>query len=335
MNNTVRFAPRFISRVRQRGMTLLELMIAMTIGLFLIGGLLAVYVGTNQSYRVSQATSRLQENARFAFDVLAMDIRMAGYMGCPGFSDVTPNVIAAGAPAFSAMTALQGFESSAPSGITTAIANTDAITIQKASNMESLNLTGNLTAVNANIQIGGNPFGFVANDILFITDCKHADLFCANSVSTGNITISHSSACNSSNNLSYAYGPDAMVMAFEQNTYFIANNPSGQPALYRRPWNGNAVGTSEEVVEGVENMQIEYGEDTNADRVVDVYRTANAVAAWNNVYSVRVSLLMRTTDDGIASAVQPYTYNGATVTPTDRRIRRVFTSTIGLRNRLP
>lgn len=327
-------------------MTLLEILIALTIGLFILGGILVIYVQSNQSYRVAESTSRLQESARFAFTQLGREIRMAGYMGC--FSQVgSVNNIATGAPAFGTGTVLQGFDASAPAGIVDAVAGTDSITVMKASTTNSLYLTGNMTAINANIQISANPHNFAAGDILFISDCGNADIFCANSVSSGNITITHSAACNSSVNLSKAYGADAMVMAFEQNSFYIKNNPSGQPALYMRPWAGSAIGTSEEQVEGVQDMQLCYGEDTDGNQSADVYRTAATVTAsgnWGNVVSVRVSLLMRSIDDGLVGAPQTYTLDkncndtadlGETVTPTDRRIRRVFNSTIGVRNRLP
>jgi type IV pilus assembly protein PilW len=55
----------------------------------------------------------------------------------------------------------------------------------------------------------------------------------------------------------------------------------------------------------------------------------------NKVVSIRVSVVVRSMNDGLAAQPIDYKYNGATVTPTDRRIRRVFTSTIALRNRLP
>ncbi|NOU43674.1 MAG: hypothetical protein HOO87_08990 [Methyloglobulus sp.] len=105
-----------------------------------------------------------------------------------------------------------------------------------------------------------------------------------------------------------------------------------------------------QLVEGVENLQIVYGVDTNSDFVPDYYSPAFATVAdakWAQVVSVRVSLLLRTLDDNIASEPLPYTFNGVTGTDTydpitglvnnpatDRRIRRVFTTTIALRNRL-
>ena len=66
----------------QRGLTLVELMIAMLLGLFLLGGLLQIFISSKQTYRMQEGLSRLQENGRFAIDFMARDIRLAGYKGC-------------------------------------------------------------------------------------------------------------------------------------------------------------------------------------------------------------------------------------------------------------
>lgn len=73
--------PAFSFRVfrRQRGMTLVELMIASVLSLFLMAGVIQLFLGTRQIYRFLDALSRLQENGRFALNVMAADIRMAGF----------------------------------------------------------------------------------------------------------------------------------------------------------------------------------------------------------------------------------------------------------------
>ena len=67
---------------KQSGVTLVELLIAMLIGAFLVGGILQVFAGARQTYRVHDATSRMQEGGRMALEVLARDIRMADFWGC-------------------------------------------------------------------------------------------------------------------------------------------------------------------------------------------------------------------------------------------------------------
>jgi len=82
-------------------------------------------------------------------------------------------------------------------------------------------------------------------------------------------------------------------------------------------------------------MQILYGEDTDADGTPDYYVSAGTAGLnMDQVVSIRVTLLARSIDDNLAGQPVAYTYNGATTTPADRRLRRVFTSTIAVRNRL-
>ena len=70
------------SRLRHAGFTLVELMIAMTLGLATVAAVGWVYLGTMQAYRTHDALSRLQEGARHAFEVIGKDVRMTGTTGC-------------------------------------------------------------------------------------------------------------------------------------------------------------------------------------------------------------------------------------------------------------
>jgi type IV pilus assembly protein PilW len=205
-----------------------------------------------------------------------------------------------------------------------------------------------MLADNANIQIGNNKPGFIANDVLFISDCETVDIFRANNVSTdsgtGKVTIAHSNSVNTSNKLSKPYGTDATVYSFEHNVYYVGNsgrtNSRGQPiyALYKRDIKGNI----QELAEGVENMQIVYGERLSNGSVRYVPADTTGLDK-TKIISVRIALLMHSIDP-VNSQADNVTYNlvgtsvfpsgGGTVTHAiDKRLRRVFVSTIKLRNR--
>jgi len=66
----------------QQGVSLVELLIAMTLGLILLAGMLAVFSGNQRSAELNTAMANIQENARFALNKIGQDIRMAGYQGC-------------------------------------------------------------------------------------------------------------------------------------------------------------------------------------------------------------------------------------------------------------
>ena len=332
---------------RQLGMTLIEIMIAVGISAILLTGLLQVLISSKQSYRVTEASARLQENGRFAVGFLAEDVRMAGYTGCYSGAPTniesilnTPNNFnwnfnnnlegneAMGGGAWS-----PALDASLAGQVTD---GTDVIVMRGLADdgislVDPYSDSGQVfvdPAVN-NVNVG---------DILMVTDCSQASMFQVTNeqLAGGKLNIVHSNGGGPPGNtgplLGKDYGADAQLARFVTNVYFIGTGASGEPALFRQTLGTAGAMVAQELVEGVENMQILYGEDTDADDIANRYVTADNVADMTKVASVRISLLLRT-DDAIASAAQTYAYDGANVTAGDLRIRRVFTTTVKLRNR--
>lgn len=229
----------------QQGMTLIEILIAMVLGSFLLGGVYKIFLGSNQNYRLQENLSRIQESGRFAMEFISRDVRMADFRGC-----YTTGSVAG---------AISGTEGA-----------TDSITVTR---------------------VAGTCAAPVNQSLAY--------------------TIQ---------NFTY---PDGTVV----------------PTLYR---NTNGVGAVA-LIEGIEDMQILYGEDTDADGTPNHYVDADGgdgvgpnVVNMANVVSVRISLLVHSLSDRLTSQPLGYYFNGIVTTPptTDRRLRRVFTSTIGIRNRV-
>ena len=152
--------------------------------------------------------------------------------------------------------------------------------------------------------------------------------------------------------MSKAYGADAQIMKFTSVRYYVRRKADGVTSLFRQAvvaTGGAAAPTEQELVEGVEDLRITYGVDTSGDRVPDRYIKAGAAGLtsateWANVVSIRVGLLLGTLantlgDNGskeYGTRVDTSTYdvNGETVDPADeRRERRVFVTTVTVRNR--
>ena len=344
---------KYSTRQRQSGLSLVELMISITIGLILVGGIMQIFLSSKQTYRIQDGTSRLQENSRFAMRFLNQDLRMAGYSGCSSAALVPNNIVDLdknGIPdpvSDFAGDGLGGYEySDLPVALTSTntltaaevMPNTDFIVILKGSSTD-VQLTGNMTADNANIQISSASqanAGFTPDDILFISDCEAADVFSINSVSPGasKTTMAHSSDNNIEPKLSKAYGTDATVMKLEKIVYYVGPNAYGIPALFRRYMEGANMIT-EELVEGIENLQFQYGEDTTADGLANRYVNAGSVANFANVVSVRVGLLAESPEE-VTIETNTNTYNvlDEVIGPVgDRRLRRISTTTVKLRNK--
>ena len=322
-----------VQKENQTGFGLVELMIAMTLGLILLGGIGYLYIGSRGAFRTTDNLSRIQENARFALDMMGRDIRMAGYLGCGNLSSMQVTTIAnAPVPQMTPGNALIGYDAGAgwvnPTAIAR-VAGTDVLSVMGAFS-SGVNLSGNLIPQNANVQISGNPDGFQANDVLVVTNCVNADVFRATSVASGGgiTTVAHANSSNTGNRVG-VYSTDAFVMRVDQYSYFVGTNPGGNPALYRVGLNGNA----EELVENVQNLQIRYGLDTNNNGAVDSY--SDAPGNWQQVASVTLNLLLRGADNNVATAAQVVIYNNGTFNAPDNRLYQVFSATVGVRNRMP
>ena len=129
-------------------------------------------------------------------------------------------------------------------------------------------------------------------------------------------------------------------MKFQRYAVIGSNSFAGAAFIARLIADGaDVIGTSTQqaIANGVEAMQILYGEDTDNDNTPNYYVPAGTTGLnMSQVVSVRVSLLIASLDDHLSSTPRAYSYNGALVDPApDNRIRRVFTSTIALRNQLP
>lgn len=337
-----------------RGLSLVELMIAMLVGLLLTAAVIQVFISSKNTFRMQESMARLQENGRFAVSYLANDIRMAGYMGCANIDRVAVNNIAEasqGVPAvanFDSDTVIVGTDSVPAGNIWGAAPGTDMLVVQKV-NSGGLRLTGNMTTNDANIQVVDNSLNVKAGDVLFITDCINADIFRATNVSNSGgskVTIAHANSANSSVNLSKLYGSDAEVLMFESVAYYVKDTgrttPSGDAirALYVQRQAGKTAESapSYELVEGVQDMQLEFGVDTGSDNLVDVYRTANNVTDWSKVISARFSLLMQGVEGKVlgnsGNLTQTINYNGSSITA-DGRVRQIFGSAVAVRNRAP
>jgi len=341
---------------RQSGLSLVELMVAVTIGLVLLTGVLQIYLGSKQTYRIQDALSRLQENGRIAIEMLQRDIRPAGYVGCRRLdAAVTPVAVAPIPAVISGTTAITGNEGSTtswtpvlPATVTTAVAKSDVLSIQRGDGC-TVSLNKVMAGKDDPVKVfSTNTCNFKTGEVLVVSDCTNIDIFRVNSLSSvpatapggpyQNINHATGTASNISPALNNLYKTDAEVMRFQNYSYFIAPDNNNDPALWRLDQTSSlssgvagVTDNPQQVVSDIADMQIEYGEDTNADNAPDYYVKANSVADWSKVISVRISLLARTREDNLTESPKTYTIGGASFT--DKRISRVYTTTILLRNR--
>jgi type IV pilus assembly protein PilW len=318
-------------RRSERGFGLIEVMVSLVVGMILTSGLLRIMSSGKRIYRVDANLSQMLDSGRFATHYLQREVREAGNIGCPDLTAVTPVSDIVGAPAVLLPTnVVGGIDNIAAGNVYNATAGSDVLSISKGSSPYR-RLTAAMATPSSVLQIAIDGAGIGANNVVLVSDCSSGDVFFVSGVAAGGggVSLAHAVGGNSSDNLSKAYGTDATVMSLQFVVFFVKPNPSGVPAL----WRLDQSGVQAEMVDGVEDMQVRYGEDTDGDGVANRYATAGAVADWSQVVTIRMNLLLVSDDDNIARAAQAYTLDGVTITPNDRRLRRVFTTTAAVRGR--
>lgn len=343
---------------RQRGLTLIELMISITIGLFMVGAIGYLYLTSRGAYRSNAALSRVQEDGRFGLDTLMHDARAVGDIGCNAAATVhgagvlaLPGDAVSGQRVFSGpATELYGVDASGYqfSGATSNfVAPTGAVppappwiagdVVQMViPTSKPVAITADVTATAA--ALADNTALLRQGDVLLLANCVNAALATVTTtpVGTGPVTVQINA-----NPLPPAAVPQltvathASAQRVDAVTYYVGQFPGRPwPALYRYSATYN---TAEEVVDHVENMSVLYGVGTAAP-VPAATITANG--QWDKVTSVRVSLQVLGDEySTAASTTAGFTsvslVPGVAYSAPDSRMRQVFTATAAVRNRLP
>jgi type IV pilus assembly protein PilW len=355
---------------RQSGVTLVELMISLLLGLLLTVAIVQVFVGNRVSYAFNDGLSRIQENARFSLDHIAYLTRMAGYKGCLSDVAIYSNL---NAPtqfdfAIDLENGVQGHEAvgtgegevfvvGAPAGWLPAltapvtglpVAGSDVLIVRSVSSIANTLVSPFADSEKVFVS---TPNDFVPGDILVASDCQKASIFQATDVVTGagaNVVHSQAGTLVPGNVAStwggeQDYGLGSEVSRLQAHVFYVGVGANGRPALFQlRLQSGAATSyVPEALAEDIDTMQVRYGIDIDNDGAINSWETADVVDAgdnWLNVLSVEVTLLARSTEEyGQEVDTATYTLGGGTrFNPQDdRRLRQVFSTTIGLRNRLP
>lgn len=346
----------------QGGLSLIELMIALLVGAILIAGVLSIFISSRQSYGINGAVGQIQENGRFALDFIRTATRKAGYMGCATSTATASYLNPAPDPMpYDFTTAINGYyftaappapaENPAPDptagdwtpalGSSLAgkvLPNTDVLVVRFTQN-NPMYITNITSSTATDMDVSGTN-SLVPGDLMLISNCTSA-IVMQTSAPTAGTVITHAAVSgpgDATTGVPQSF-IGAQVVSPNTDAFYIGVGADGSPALFAATF-VNGVFTSQELVPGVESMRVLYGEDLTGSQVPSQYVTANNVANWNTVVSVRVALLLRSNIGAVPqpAAASPYTLLESTTVftpPLDTRLRQVFLATIGIRNSLP
>ncbi|MCL1635128.1 PilW family protein [Luteimonas sp. SX5] len=368
---------------RTAGVSLIELMIALAIGTLLVLGLVQVFGASRAAYQLSEGMARTQENARFAMDFLQRDIRMAGHYGCvndqahlqtPG--SLQPHFGAAPLFPLDFSVSVQGYEAAgtapgnaltiggtwgAAAGVPTQITDleplpgSDIIVLRYFSN-EGAPVTGiDIDGGDETVTVAAGRWDVLTTDgvatpsLFGVADCSHADVFAG----TGTGTVAVAATADPATDLRGRYTPQpsgqTMLYRAESIVYYVGTGASGAPALFRARYDGASY-VPEELVEGIESLQLLYGQDRVEDLTtsppsgyIDIQNPADTTwdaNDWRRVGLVQVGILARSpspaasaqAQDANARRVLGVAFNAPAAN--DGLYRASYEATIAMRNRL-
>lgn len=344
---------RAVHARRCMGFGIIELMIAMMLSLLLLSGVIALFASSRKSYESNEHLGRIQENGRFALDMIQRDVRAAGYLGCAKDTPFTNALTTTTNPIlWDFRFPLQGFESTgttwSPALNTTlvpsaAAVNSDVLVVRTPDpDARAKRLSALMGTPSADVTVTPATPAYGDRQTVLVTDCSAVAVFEVTKDTAG--VLEHKSngalsatggmlpsAGNATENLGYAFTQGSTLLPVNTVVYYVrASSVAGNGnSLWRR------VGRNvpEELVEGVDTLQVLYGVDTNANRVVDTYVTADSVTNWSNVISVRVGLLVRSLEQYGNTPDTTHSVLGVNIAAAaDSRERLRFSTTIALRN---
>lgn len=300
-----------------RGFTLVELMIAMVLGLVVIGGVVSVFVANKQSYRTNEALSQVQDHGRTAFEFLARDIRMAGLTGCGNLNRIA-NVLNNGPNGGSATDWFADFANSIigyEGNQTDPAVATGTAEAERVAGTDSFQLVGiegsgfsveSHQPTSAQFKINEASTDFQVGDIVVVCDPDHAAVMQITNYNSSNVTVVHNTGTGTPGNCSkglgfptqctavgnsYEFGPNSQIAKLASTAWYIGNNPVGGRSLYRIDIitsSGVPTERATEMVRNVTDMQVTYITDGGT-----TLQDADAVSDWALVDAARVELTMQ------------------------------------------
>jgi len=290
----------------QRGFSLIELMISITIGLVILIALSTLFINQSRARIEMDKSNRMIDNGRYALQLLSDDLRQAGYYGefvpasgvpavpssLPDPCSVTATDMANADGAFALQLPVQGYATTLTTTATfspacAAIATANSVTLKPGSDIVVVRRVSTATPIVQSVGLSGVFY-------LQASLCQYDSVPFKIDTNPANLTL-RQLGCTATSTTPYANLRQFMV-----DVYFVSQDDKagdGIPTLKEiqiDPNTQNFVVTP--LVEGIEYMQLEYGLDTNGDGIADNYITGPATADWPNVVAVKMHLLARNTE---------------------------------------
>ncbi|WP_394129755.1 PilW family protein [Shewanella maritima] len=307
----------------QSGMSLVELMVALVIGLFLTAGVFSMFSMSSSNVTTTSQFNQLQENGRIALAILDRDISQVGFFGDMTGTDLSGATIDNVVPAANDCIG---------SGL-----NNASLPNNQPANFRFL--WGYENTVSANV------LGCLASsNVKPSTDVLQLKRLIGPSTTPNGsnffVSASNSKAVFFSGLLPSESEPSARTWEYQHHVYFI-DDEDDVPVLSRKNLTKNGMNNDEQLVQGIENIRYLYGVDSTGDSTPEQYLAASNITSniWDNsglrrIVAVKIFLLVRSIQpDWSYTNKTSYSLGDKDVAPPDDNFRRkIMSSTVYLEN---
>ena len=339
------------NRLSQKGMSLIEIMIAMMISVIVIFEVYKIYQTNIQSFKQQKAVAELQRNARFSIDMIKNSVHSTGYARLFGsISSRVENLLKVKDDIrWDIKYAIIGYNNVSNSdtyaGITGFKSGSDVIIIKQATRAEAI--LDNPDANTIHVASGSETS---AGDLLLLTNSNTATLVQASSVVAGAdkkiITVDANGTPGNDSGLTIDYSYNSDISSLRSLVYYLkpdASSSNVSATLYRAVIDSSGALEEEEIASNILDFQIAYGLDTDADNQTDEYKNASDITDWGQVSSLGLffvaaseSIIQSNLKTVISFDASEHQHNidVSTDAGADKRMKRAFRTYIDLKNRL-
>ncbi|MCL9685321.1 PilW family protein [Legionella maioricensis] len=350
------------NELQQQGFSLVELMVATVISLFISYAVLEIYLAQSQLHKVSNSQAVIQSTQNAIINLVTPIVRSTGFMGCGTLVTAISNLNAGGPNPIATLNTnpimIIGYSGGGASftitqdnpandgnvgNWTPSLEPTLAGKVQKGNDVLIVlgPAPGSFPLAITTIDPGSSflvvqssPATLTAGQFGAVSDCAKTVVFQITGVAGANINHNGGTGTleNSSSTFPVSFAIGSQFIPLQQTAFFVGQGAGGQSALMRATLVGNNWNI-QPIVPGIEFMKVQYGIGSGGN--ITQYVSANAVPNWAQVYAVRIGFLIQGEVGSGTRASNQFTVLDTQVTvPADNRIRHVFEITINLRNAL-
>ena len=290
----------------QRGFTLVELMVTVAMTAMLVAAMYALFGDQEKLYATEEQIIQMQQNARVAMEMLSRDVRMAGFWGCGStsigrFKNTVRND---DGKLLFRMVPVGGLNNLTSGNDYGAKAGTDLLVLSYANEDDNSRIDQEMNNSSADLHLTQKGILNIG-DIAIVSDCTYTSVFQITNLNDSGRSLVHNTnkgggnpdPANDTKDLGHIYEPGSRVYKISQKYSWLT--PAGELKVASGGFDTGAYAWQPNlqvatIAENIQDLQFEYGVDTDGNGSPDAWQNASQVLNWDQVVAVRIYVFART-----------------------------------------